>query len=99
MALSDQRVAFGDLGNAAFTVFVAPELHHHIDYAGRIGDRVAAREADSRLHDHQRKLLQRAAQRVRVDGRETARMAGVDRAQEADALGAAQFPEHDAVGT
>ena len=70
------------------------EVHDRTD----VGDRVESREAEAALHNHQSKLLQRAARRIGVDGAERARMAGVDRAQEAHRLAAAKLAEDDAVG-
>ena len=74
------------------------ELDDDIDHRSSVLDGVGTSEADAGLHDHQRELLQRAAQRIGMDRRKAARVPGVDRAQEADALSAAQLAEHDAVG-
>ena len=95
---SDEIGAQRYLADPTPAAIVAAQLDEDVDHARGIGDRVAAGEADAGLHHHQRQLLERAAQRVGVDGGEAARMAGVDRAQEADAFGAAQFAQHNPVG-
>src|SRR5690606_12445824 len=91
---------FGGRGNGgdAAAAVLAVELDDEIDHRGGIFDRVGTRQAEAGLHDHQRELLERAARGVGVDRREAARVAGVGRAQDADAFGAAHFAEHGPVG-
>lgn len=88
-----ENVAIGD--SEAWQV--TAELHDHVDNPRCIGDRIAAGQANPRLHDHQRQLLQRSAQGVGVNGGKASRMAGVDRPQEADALRPAKLAQNDAI--
>lgn len=53
------RAQVENVGHRA-CAFGTVELDDHVDHRGRISERVAARQAQSRLHHHKSKLLERA---------------------------------------